>query len=225
LIIFTVGDHGWHLGEQGIEAKFGPWDKSTNGAMIVVSSNKAKVPAGLVQNQLVEYVDIAPTILSTSGIDISTKKYDYLDGVSLFDFINNNDEKREYVVGEISLVAGPRAYLQSNDFAFSMRTRPSNKKLEPNENIKWALNCPVEKAELVLYDLRVDPNEHNNLANDKNYKELATWFRNKLGNIVLGDGRIECDWSKPNTYNISNFAQGAHDGKLNIPFNIIPQIK
>ncbi|MDV7188002.1 sulfatase-like hydrolase/transferase [Lutibacter sp. TH_r2] len=222
LIIFTVGDHGWQLGEQGIEAKFGPWDKSTNGAMIVVSSDKAKVPEGLVQKQLVEYVDIAPTILSTSGVDISSEKYNYLDGVSLFDFINNNKEKRDYIIGEINLVAGHRAYLRSRDFAFSMRTRTWAKNREPNENIKWALNCPVEKAELVLYDLRKDPNERNNVANDKAYKELAVWFRTKLGNIVLGDGRVECDWSKANTYNISNFAEGAHNGKLDIPSEIIP---
>ncbi|MEM1219253.1 MAG: sulfatase-like hydrolase/transferase, partial [Bacteroidota bacterium] len=25
LIVYTVGDHGWHLGEQGVMAKFGPW--------------------------------------------------------------------------------------------------------------------------------------------------------------------------------------------------------
>ncbi|CDF79823.1 sulfatase [Formosa agariphila KMM 3901] len=224
LIVFTVGDHGWHLGEQGIEAKFGPWDKSTNGAMIVVSSDKNKVPQGTVQNQFIEYVDIAPTILSSSGIDISTEAYNFLDGVNMFNVIKNNEEVRDYIVGEINLVAGPRAYLRSKDFAFSMRTRPSVKKLKPNENVEWALNCPIDKAELVLYDLRVDPNEHKNLANDKRYKDLSAWFRLKLGNIVLGDGRIECDWSKPNTYNISNFAKGAHDKVLNIPQHIIPKI-
>lgn len=44
----------------------------------------------------------------------------------------------------------------------------------------------------------------------------------KLGNIVLGDGRVECDWSKANSFNISNFAPGTHDHKLDIPTNIIP---
>ncbi|TXG37286.1 sulfatase-like hydrolase/transferase [Seonamhaeicola maritimus] len=224
LIIFTVGDHGWHLGEQGIEAKFGPWNKSTNGALIVVASDKAKVPEGLVQNQLVEYVDIAPTILETSGVSIGDKAYDYLDGFNLFDFIGNEKEKRDYIVGETTTVAHHRAYLRSRDFAFSMRTRPQ-KRLKPNENVKWALECPVEKAELVLYDLRVDPSERNNVAANKKYKKLADWFRTKLGTIVLGDGRIECDWSKANTFNISNFSKGAHNGKLDIPKGLIPSIK
>ncbi len=223
LIVFTVGDHGWQLGEQGIGAKFGPWKQSTNGAVIVVSSDKNKVPAGKIKKQLVEYVDIAPTLLSASGVDIENTEFDYLDGISLFNFIDKSKEQRDYIVGEINLIAGPRAYLRSKNFSFSMRTRPSNK-LQLNKNIKWALECPTEEVELALYDLRTDPLERKNIAADQNYHKLAAWLRNKLGNIVLGDGRVECDWSQANTYNISNFAKGAHDGHLNIPKNLIPNL-
>lgn len=224
LILFTVGDHGWHLGEQGIEAKFGPWNKSNNGALIVVASDKDKVPQGLVQHQLVEYVDIAPTLLSSAGVNIQDQEYSYLDGYSLFDLIGNQKEYRDYIVGEINLVAGHRAYLRSKDFAFSMRTRPQ-KKAGPNDNVKWALECPVEKAELVLYDLRNDPEERHNVAAQEEYVELANWFRKKLGSIVLGDGRVECDWSQANVFSVSNFAKGAHDGKLNIPKAFVPKAK
>lgn len=78
---------------------------------------------------------------------------------------------------------------------------------------------------MALYDLRIDPLEKVNLASNNAYWELADWFRQKLGNIVLGDGRVEVDWTKPNAYNISKFAGGADDKKLNIPENIIPTIK
>ncbi|WP_289039424.1 sulfatase-like hydrolase/transferase [uncultured Zobellia sp.] len=223
LIVFTVGDHGWQLGEQGIEAKFGPWKQSTNGAIIMVSSDKNKVPEGKISQQLIEYVDIAPTLLSTAGIDIHKNEYDYLDGLNLLDFIKDPKEKRDYTVGEINLVAGPRAYMRSENFSFSMRTRPTNR-IDLNKDIKWALECPAEKAELALYDLRVDPLERNNVAMNGDYRKLADWFRNKLGSIVLGDGRVECDWSKANTFDISNFAKGAHDRRLNIPKKFIPKL-
>lgn len=223
LIVFVVGDHGWHLGEQGIEAKFGPWGKSTQGAMIVVSSDKKEVPKGLVNTDLIEYVDAAPTILETAGVPINNKQYDYLDGVNLHKVIHGKTQKRDYIVGETNVIVGHRAYLRSKDFSFSMKTRPDNwKKLIPNKNVKWALTCPVDQAELVLYDLRKDPMERNNVAATKKYRKLAQWFRTKLGNIVLGDGRVECDWSKENAYNISSFAKGAHDGKLEIPLSLIP---
>jgi hypothetical protein len=75
-----------------------------------------------------------------------------------------------------------------------------------------------------LSDLRKDPPERNNVATTKEYAKLAEWFRKKLGNIVLGDGRVECDWRKENSYNISNFAKGADDKKLDIPAALIPPI-
>ena len=93
---------------------------------------------------------------------------------------------------------------------------------QPNENIRWGVDAPREEVQMALYDLRKDPMERNNVANDKKYIQLADWFRAKLGNIVLGDGRIECDW-KQNVYNKSDFALGADDKKIAIPAAFIPK--
>ncbi|WP_109831720.1 sulfatase-like hydrolase/transferase [Reichenbachiella versicolor] len=225
VILYVAGDHGWHLGEQGIEAKFAPWDHSTHDAAVVVSSDKSLYPANKVNNDFVEFVDWAPTILDAAGADLSKKKYDYLDGISLKQSLNSKE--RDYIVGEMNHVCGPRAYMRTKDFAFSMRTRKSNAKPKEgklNVDIKWALQADLKNVELALYDLRVDALEQNNVAYDPNYKELAGWFRDKLGKIVLGDGRVECDWKKPNSYDISTFAKGAHDRKADIPKSIIPKI-
>ena len=63
----------------------------------------------------------------------------------------------------------------------------------------------------------------NNLSDDPRYLALADWFRTKLGNIVLGDGRVEADWSQENSFTLGDFAKGSHDGKLNIPAKLIPK--
>ncbi len=227
LIIFTIGDHGWHLGEQGIMAKFGPWKQSVQNAAIVVASDKKKFPPGKIYNNIVEFVDFAPTILAATGEDISTENYEYLDGYDLASVINDSKPIREYAIGEVNVVCGHRAYMRTEDFAFSMRTRDKwdvSKAPFLNDDINWALTCDRPKADMALYDLRKDPLEKNNIADAKNYVKLADWFRNKLGTIVLGDGRVECDWTQPNSYNISNFAGGADTKTLDIPKSIIPSL-
>lgn len=225
LIIFMVGDHSWHLGEQGIEAKFGPWQHSVGNAAILASSDKSLVPAGKIYDGLVEYVDLAPTLIQTAGGDVTDASFDYLDGYSLTDVLHERKPKRDYILGEMNLVIGHRAYLHTDRFRFSMRTRPFNGLVQAHQlgkDLQWALNAPVEKVDLALYDLKHDPMEQNNVANDPAYQGLAAFFRDKLGRIVLGDGRIECDWSKPNTYALSNFAIGADDKKLDIPTDLLP---
>ena len=225
VVVYTIGDHGWHLGENGIEGKCGPWTQSVNNAAIVVASDKSLVPAGTVNRDLVEFVDFAPTIMSFAGIDTTEPKYDYLDGVDLLDVVSGKVPKREYIVGEIGVICGQRAYLHSERFRFSMKTRPFPGAV-PNsrigENIEWALKASADKVDMSLYDLDHDPLERNNLAYQPEYQELANWFRQKLGNIVLGDGRVEVDWSQENKYVLSEFAKGAHDGKLDIPERLMP---
>ncbi|MEN8738104.1 MAG: sulfatase-like hydrolase/transferase [Akkermansiaceae bacterium] len=230
LILYVIGDHGWHLGEQGGSAKFAPYNTSNHCAVIAVSSDKKKFPAGKISHDWVEFVDFAPTILRAAGAKLSEEKYQHLDGFPLDDILTQK-KQRDYVIGEMCHVIGPRAYLRSDDFAFSMRYREKNGKPgekwghSPGENIQWALHTDTKNVELTLFDLRSDPGETNNLAAHPDYQKLAEWFRQKLGRIILGDNRLEADWSKKETYHLSTFAAGAHDGKLDIPAEIIPIVK
>lgn len=171
---------------------------------------------------------ILPRHFSAAGFDINDSRFDYLDGRELSLTALGKVEPRDYVLGATTVVCGPRAYLRGKDFAFSMRVRQTNAspsaKFAPNTNIKWALNCPSEEAEMALFDLRVDSKERNNVAYTKEYKELAEWFRKKLANIVLGDNRVESVWQEKNVYNISQFAVGSDDKKLDIPDRLIPKV-
>lgn len=228
IVVYVCGDHSWHLGEQGIEAKFSPWGQSTHNAMIAASSIKGLFPKGSHSENLVEFVDMAPTFYEAAGVNTASEDFEYLDGFSLGKSVAQ--QQREYIIGEINHVVGPRAYMRSTDFAFSMKTRKKDGKPgdtwgeKPGDNIKWALECPREDAQLCLYDLRVDSSERWNIANDPKYVQLADWFRQKLGNIVLGDRRAEINWSKENEYVVTDFALGADDKKLDIPKSLIPVV-
>ncbi|MEM9418770.1 MAG: sulfatase-like hydrolase/transferase [Planctomycetota bacterium] len=225
LIVYVNGDHGWHLGEQGIEAKFGPWRQSNQGSVIVVSSDKEKYPPGTVYDGLVEYVDFVPTFYDAAGIP--TSAHPGLDGFSLREIASGDAVQRDYVIGEFNQVRGERAYLRTKDFAFSMRARPYFTKpgegYEPGERIMWGLEASPEEVEMSLYDLRIDPDERINLAYHEPYSKLAAFLRNKLGRIVLGDGRVEVDWTQENVYHQSDFAKGEHTYQLDIPDDILPE--
>ncbi len=228
-IVYACGDHGWHLGEQGVCSKSGGYIKSNETAVIVISSEKnGKFPAGKVVDDLVEYVDFYPTFLSLAGLDVSDKKYDYLDGRDLTVTASGKVKGRDYVLGETNVVAGPRGYLRAKDFAFAMQIRESapSVKYPAGKNIKWALEAPREAVNMTLFDLRVDPKEQNNVAYTAEYAALADWFRVKAANIIVGDGRVEVtDWKKLNDFYVSDFGVGSDDKVLNIPKNLIPKAK
>jgi arylsulfatase A-like enzyme len=122
------------------------WRQSVANAAIVVSSDDSLVERGSVRDELVEFVDFAPTFLHTAGVDPKAPEFDYLDGFNLFDTLNAKEPLREYVLGATTVVGGPRAYLHTKRFRFSMRTRPYQLLDRPGEigkDLEWALKAPA----------------------------------------------------------------------------------
>jgi arylsulfatase A-like enzyme len=216
VIVYVNGDHGWKLNEHGSVSKFTPWDIDAHNPIVVVSSNKKAFPEGKVVRDYTEFVDIAPTILAAGGANLNDAKYDYLDGMNLAEVVAKNAPKRDYVVGESHAVTGPRAFIRTKEYVFSMQTRPSKTR---GEDMSWALKASYEDLDPALYCMKNDPQETNNLAFDKKYSKIAKAMKKKLINIVLGDNRVEVGWGKKadgtKVYR-SNFAPGSHDYKLNL---------
>ncbi|TWT43118.1 sulfatase-like hydrolase/transferase [Botrimarina hoheduenensis] len=121
LIVYVCGDHGWHLGEQGIEAKFTPWTQTVRCSFVVVSSESGNYAPGTVCHDAVEFVDIAPTFYEAAGVPLDA--HPGLDGVSLTTTLREGPQ-RDYILGEMNQVRGDWAYLRSEDFNFAMRVRP-----------------------------------------------------------------------------------------------------
>ncbi|WP_066633410.1 sulfatase-like hydrolase/transferase [Labilibacter marinus] len=218
MVVYVNGDHGWKLNDHGAYSKFTPWDVDSHNPIVVVSSDKNKFPAGKVVKDYTEFVDIAPTILKAAGANIAHKDFEYLDGMDMAKIASGKAPKRDYVVGESHAVTGPRAFIRTQEYVFSMQTRPNKKR---GENLEWAQNASYKELDAALYDMTSDPNEINNLAYNKKYQKIADKMREKLINVVLGDNRAEVNWGKGTravgTKVIkSNFAPGAHDYKLKL---------
>ncbi|MEL6899183.1 MAG: sulfatase-like hydrolase/transferase, partial [Planctomycetota bacterium] len=187
-IVYVCGDHGWKLNDHGSVSKFTPWDVDSHNPIIVVSSDKQAFPANKVVRKFTEFVDIAPTILSIGGANIEDQQYDYLDGLNMVDIASGRIPARGYVIGESHAVVGPRAFIRTKDYAFSMQTRPDRIR---GKNMHWARSASYEDLDPALYHFPTDPNETNNLAFHPQHQEVARKMKQKLLNIVLGNNRVE----------------------------------
>lgn len=65
-VIVFVGDHGYHLGEQGMWCKSTNYNPACNAPLIIHDAGQKD---GKVRNDFVEFVDIMPTVCSMCGID------------------------------------------------------------------------------------------------------------------------------------------------------------
>jgi arylsulfatase A-like enzyme len=226
MILYVCGDHGWRLNEHGMVSKFSHYDTDLHNPIIAVSSDKKKFPAGKVVKDFAQFVDMAPTFLAAGGIDISTPQFEYLDGRDLAKTAAGALSPRDYIIAEPTWVIGPRAVIRTRDYKFAMKIRPRDgHTMTPataGKDFQWALAANLKDIEPTLFDLRTDPGEKNNLAFDVRFRPVLDALRTKLQNIVLGDGRVEIAWSKkageakPKA-EISNFAPGADDGRLEVP--------
>ena len=123
---------------------------------------------------------------------------------------------RPYVIGESHAVTGPRAYIRTKDYLFSIKTRPSK---ERRTNMQWAMTADYAELEPVLYHTPTDPREIHNLAFSEEHRQIAQTLKKKLLDIVIGDGRVEVDWGQWGSgteYETSNFAPRADDKQLSL---------
>lgn len=214
MVVYICGDHGWKLNEHSAISKFTPWKIDSHNPIIVVSSDKQAFPAGKVVSDLTEFVDIMPTCLAAGGADLSQSKFDFLDGYDLAKVTSGDLPPRPYVLSESHAVTGARATIRTKDYMLSIKPRPNAKH---GADMAWAMAASLKELEPVLYDLKADPDELNNLAFNPEHHETVEVLKTKLLNIVLGDDRVEVNWNKwgdGTEFFTNNFAPRADDKKL-----------
>lgn len=93
-IVVLWGDHGWHLGERAVWGKHTLFEESLRSPLIVSFPRKAKV--GRASEEIVQSVDLYPTLCSLAGLDFPAG----LDGQSLLPLLDNPEraESRGYAV-------------------------------------------------------------------------------------------------------------------------------
>ncbi len=156
IFVFTA-DHGDMLGSQGHRLKQRPWEESINIPFIL--RYPEKINAGQKQDWIVSTVDMMPTILGLSGIDIP----DVVEGMDLSGlFEGTSDTQREAAfLFNVHKDGGP-----GTDWR-GIRTK------------QWVY-ARHYRGDWVLYDLKNDPYELRNLIDVEEYTTQKEGLKQRL---------------------------------------------
>lgn len=159
IIIFT-SDHGFFLGEYGFAGKWTPHDVSIR-VPLVIFDPRANDGRGKRRSEMTLGIDMGPTICAFAGLEPPK----VMQGVSLKALVEGNTPQkwRESFFYEHWFTANgrivPTEGVRDTRWKYSRYLTPG--KLEEGES-RWE----------ELYDLKVDPKETLNLADDPKYAEV-----------------------------------------------------
>ena len=155
-IVVLWGDHGYKLGEHNSWAKMTDYLIDTHSPLIVRARGAA--PAGLRLAQMVEFVDVYPTLADLAGLP----RPSHLQGVSAVPLFQDPARAWKPAIFSQFLRHGIWVGPDSLPYmGYSMRT-------DQYHYVTWMNWETKETAARELYDHRVDPDETRNLAGDPN---------------------------------------------------------
>ncbi len=172
-IVVIWGDHGWKLGEHG------SWCKQSNYHIDLRVPLQIRVPGvstkGVACDQLVELVDLYPTVCDAAGIPIPAD----MEGVSLKPLLKN--PKQQFKAAAFSQFhRNPRVSPDKQRYmGHSMVTKQYHYIEWRNwDHIEGAAGGDVKAVE--LYDLHSDPDENVNVAGKAEHKALLKQLSDQL---------------------------------------------
>jgi arylsulfatase A-like enzyme len=147
-IVVLTGDHGESLGEHGLLGHTQGLYEPTLRVPLIVRDPRRPALAGRRYKQLIERVDLMPTLLDFAGVDYSELQ---LAGRSF-----------------APLLQDPTLPWRDLAFASSKRNLAEQKDLDIDERVardaRWKLHHYLYKDSYELYDLQADPGETKNVA-------------------------------------------------------------
>jgi iduronate 2-sulfatase len=160
LVVFW-GDHGYHLGENGLWTKMTNFERGTRVPLIVSAPRQAT--AGRRTRALVELVDLYPTLAQSCGLGLPA----HLEGTSFAPLLQEPDRPWKNAVFSQYLRPGKPPVLGR-----SLRT-------DRWRYTEWT-NPKEEVVGVELYDELTDPAENTNLAAEAKHAPTVTALAARL---------------------------------------------
>ncbi|TWT83210.1 Arylsulfatase [Planctomycetes bacterium CA13] len=154
-IIVLWGDHGWQLGEHGFWCKHTNFEVAIRTPLLIVAPN---AKGNRVCKELVEYVDIYPTLCDLAGLS----KPSHLQGMSMTPLLKDVGAAHKQAV--ITRHGGGDA-IRTHDFSYmEMRAKGGKGNL----------------LGVGLFDLRKDPEQNQDVSEDPAYAETRKHLESEL---------------------------------------------
>ena len=171
-IVALVGDHGFHLGEQGIWAKHSLFELSSHTPL--VASVPGQATAGGSTGALVELIDIYPSLVELAGLDPSPR----FDGESFVPLMDDPDTPwKDAALSQYRHFREPYREIMG----YSIRTDRHRFSLWRNNAREGAVFARE------LYELGVEGGESVNLADDPAYQVLVQDLTNRIDALRGGN--------------------------------------
>jgi len=169
-VVVLWGDHGFHLGEQGLWTKANNYELATRVPLIICVPGLATADSA--SDAIVELVDVYPTLADICGLATPGG----LEGTSLKPLLIEPDRAWKHVAFSQFPRArkGNRHRGHGNVMGYALRTRR-------HRYVEWQEWHSKKVLARELYDHDSDPHELINLANRPNHAEVVQEMAGKLG--------------------------------------------
>ena len=167
-IVLLYGDHGFHLGEQGLWTKANNYELSTRIPLIVIAPGQPKGNS----HALVELVDVFPTVCELAGLAVPSS----LEGRSFLPLFRKPN--REWKTAAFSQYPrsfeGNRHSRHGDVMGYAIRTNKYR-------FVQWQNWRTKDVVARELYSLIDDPHEMKNIVNEKGSKLIVARMTKRLG--------------------------------------------
>ena len=158
-VIVLFSDHGYHLGERDHWCKTTNYELDTRVPLIIDQPGHA----GGARNQLVELVDLYPTIVDLCGLEVPST----LQGMSLAPILADSDASHKgYALSQFQRPWNPRANEGIDVMGYSLRT-------ENHRYIEWVDFETDQERFAELYEYKDEDWESENIAERGGSKSMA----------------------------------------------------
>ncbi len=201
-VIIFCSDHGIMRGEFGLGGKALCYEPCIKIPMIIYDPRAPKKATGQRRTELVQSIDVAPTILDLASVDIPS----LMQGESMLPLVRGKRAQwRKYAFSEnlwstyfgsprVECVRGEKwkylRYFKNERSLYEGGEQESARYLVSNlhaATYRHWLSASIEGEKPVyeeLFLLPSDPDETNNLANDENYRQVLMQLRANCDKLV-----------------------------------------